>query len=71
MDTVVTLTSVDKWDNIFSLNVLSHSGHWNWRVFWLQQELAFERPHTKVDMGEISYQTLKNKIKSGSDKKKI
>jgi len=40
-------------------------------VFWLQQELAFERPHTKVDMGEISYQTLKNKIKSGSDKKKI
>jgi hypothetical protein len=27
-------------------------------VFWLQQELAFERPYTKVDMGGISYQTV-------------
>jgi len=34
-------------------------------VFWLQQELAFKRPFTKVDMGGISYQTLKkeNKIR--------
>jgi hypothetical protein len=34
-------------------------------VLWLQQELAFKRPYTKVDMGGISYQTLKkeNKIR--------
>jgi len=70
MDVIVTLTSVAKWDNIFPLNVhpiclkgktVSHSGHWNWIVFWLQQELAFERPYTKVDMVGISYQTLKKR----------
>jgi len=38
-------------------------------VFWLKQELAFERPCTKVDMGGISFQTLKSKIKSDYDKK--